>query len=327
MKWRQYSLTLALGVAVFLVTGYVGYRLELRPVSSRDVAKAFVVTTGDNASTVAKHLEQARLIRNAAAFVTYINFHGLRSRIKAGSYSLSPHQSADTIADILADGKVSGNRLVIPEGSTLAKITALAAEHGISQGDFKVALASPHTQAFLLSKPTGLDMEGYLFPDSYEVNSTTTAKSLVNAMLDTFGQRVTDKYVAAFAAQGLTLHQGLTLASIVEREVNRPADRPIVAQIFLKRFRSGISLGSDVTVKYASDLAGKPFNLNIDSPYNTRKNKGLPPGPICSPGLSSIEAVGRPAGTDYLYFLTGKDGNDYFAKTYEEHQRNITAHL
>jgi len=146
-------------------------------------------------------------------------------------------------------------------------------------------------------------------------------------MLDDFGQRVGPQYAAAFAAEGLTLHQGLTLASIVEREVNKPADRPIVAQIFLKRFHMGMPLGSDVTTQYASDLAGMAFNLNLDSPYNTRKNAGLPPGPICSPGLGSLDAVAHPAATDYLYFLAGSDGVTYYANTLAEHNVNVAKHL
>jgi UPF0755 protein len=114
---------------------------------------------------------------------------------------------------------------------------------------------------------------------------------------------------------------------MVEREVNIATDRPIVAQVFLTRLRLGQMLGSDVTTHYAADLLGVPFNINIDSRYNTRRYTGLPPGPICSPGLGSMDAVAHPAATDYLYFLSGKDGKTYFAKTYAEHQANIVKHL
>ncbi len=332
MKWqkfkpRQYGLALCLGMTAVLVIGYLGYRWQLRPVSSTEVPQSFVVAPGENAQTVGRHLESAKLIHSSDAFVTYINFHGLRANIKAGSYSLSPHQSAGTIAEILANGKVNNKRLVIPEGSTLIKIGKLAAGRGINEADFRAALAAPHSQAFLASKPAGASLEGYLFPASYEVNSATSGASLVETMLGTFEQQVTDKYAAAFATQGLTLHQGLTMASLVEREVNRPDSRPLVAQVFLKRYRMGMSLGSDASVSYASELAGKTFDLEIDSPYNTRKYAGLPPGPVCSPGLPSIEAAAFPANTDYLYFLTGKDGRDYFTKTYAEHQRNIDRYL
>lgn len=327
MKWRTFAIALSIIGSFLLVAGYATYRVLLAPPSESTTEEMFVVVSGESAPTIAKHLKEAGLIKSPTAFVTYLNLHGLRADIKAGSYSLSPNLSAGEIAEIMADGKVTTKRLVIPEGTTLAKIIDLAADQGVDAQAMRFALASPHYQAFLSSKPANVDLEGYLFPDTYQIGATTSAADLVNAMLDTFGQRVTDQYVAELSAQGLTLHQGLTIASIVEREVNKAEDRPIVAQIFLKRYRMGMPLGSDVTVHYAADLAGKPFDLSIDSPYNTRKYAGLPPGPICSPSLQSIEAVMKPAKTDYLYFLTGKDGKDYFAKTYDEHQRNIAKYL
>jgi UPF0755 protein len=306
---------------------YMNYRFGLAPVASSGTAKAFTVSAGENAPTIAQHLVDAGLLRSRTAFVTYVNFHGLRPRLKAGQYSIAPTLSGDQIADLLAGGHTLTKRLVVPEGYTLAKIEDLAAADGIPKASFKAALAAPHSQSFLSGKPSSVDLEGYLFPDSYDLGSSTTATTLVNAMLDTFGKRVGPEYAQAFAAQGLTLHQGLTLASIVEREVSNAGDRPVVAQVFLKRLKIGMMLGSDVTAQYASDLAGVPFNVDIDSPYNTRRVAGLPPGPICSPGLSSLDAVAHPAATDYLYFLAGKDGKTHFAKTYQEHQANIAKYL
>jgi len=309
------------------VIGYVSYRVGLGPATTAGATQIFEVKSGENANAVATALKQAGLIRDRNAFLTYLNFHGLRTRLKTGTYSVSPTKTAPFIAAILTGGQTLINRITVPEGYRITQIEDLAAKMGISKADFAAALAAPHSQAFLAGKPADVSLEGYLFPDSYEVNSTTTAQQLANAMLDTFGQRVGPEYVQAFAAQGLTLHQGLTLASIVEREVNIPADRPIVAQIFLKRFREKQPLGSDVTVHYASDLAGVPFNLEINSPYNTRKYVGLPPGPIANPGLSALDAVAHPANTSYNYFLSGNDGKTYYAKTYTEHQQNIQKYL
>ena len=314
-------------VAVLLGGLYVSYRLGLRPVSSTGAAREFTVAAGENAPTIAQHLVDAGLLRDRNAFVTYVNFHGLRPRLKVGLYSIAPTLSGSQIADLLAGGRTLTRRFVVPEGYTLVKIEAEAATIGITKAEFKAALAAPHSQTFLAGKPANVSLEGYLFPDSYQIGSTTTATTLVDSMLNDFGQRVGPEYTQAFAAEGLSLHQGLTLASIVEREVNSPADRQVVAQIFLKRYKLGQALGSDVTAHYAADLLGVPFNTNLDSPYNTRRVVGLPPGPICSPGLSSLDAVAHPAATDYLYFLTGKDGKTYFAKTYAEHQRNIDKYL
>jgi UPF0755 protein len=333
MKRPRRTRHLVVGALIVLVVAlvpaaYVKYRLDLRPVTTGNAVPAeFVVTSGQNAQTVATGLKSAGLIRNRNAFITYVNLHGLRPRLKVGRYQLNAGLSAAEIAETIAAGRTLSKRLVIPEGYRLSQIKAAAGELGIAPAAFDAALAAPHSQAFLSSKPAGVSLEGYLFPDSYEIDATTTAESLVNAMLDNFGRRVSTQYAQAFAAKGLTLHQGLTIASIVEKEVNIAADRPVVAQIFLKRQQIGMPLGSDVTVDYAAALLGKSFDLSLNSPYNTRRFAGLPPGPICSPGLSALDAVTHPASTDYLYFLTGKDGKTYWGKTLADHERNIIRYL
>lgn len=327
MKMNTKLKLLIITIMLAAVGAFWLYSADLQPVSSGGQAQEFTIKSGERPTTVATQLKAAGLIRSRDSFITYLNLHGLRSDIKAGSYSLAPSDSSSKIADIITSGKNLANRLVIPEGYRLSQIEDLAAQHGISKADFEVAVRAPHLQTFLVGRPAGVDLEGYLFPDSYAINGQTSATSLVNAMLDDFGQRVGPQYASAFAAEGLTLHQGLTLASIVEREVSKPSDRPIVAQIFLKRFHLGMPLGSDVTTQYASDLAGTAFNLNLDSPYNTRKNVGLPPGPICSPGLGTLDAVAHPAATDYLYFLAGSDGVTYYANTLAEHNVNVAKHL
>jgi UPF0755 protein len=318
---------IVVGVVVLMGLLYGLYQYGLKPVSSHGKAVVFTVPEGERVTVTATDLKQAGLIRDRNSFLTYINFHGLRGKVKAGTYSLSPTQSGQQIAMVITSGIDNLNSMIIPEGYTVAQIETAAAQHGISRASFEAALAEPHSQSFLASKPSNIGLEGYLFPDTYQVGPGTTASQLVNEMLNTFGAKVGPSYTQAFAAEGLTLNQGLTLASIVEKEVNKASDRPIVAQIFLKRYHTGISLGSDVTVAYASALAGVPFDLNLNSPYNTRLNTGLPPGPICNPGLGSLDAVAHPAATDYLYFVTGSDGVTYYAQTLAEHNANVAAHL
>lgn len=324
---RSVAAVVAATLVVLLALVYLNYRRGLEPVSSDRTAQVFEIKTGDNAPRVATKLKDAGLIRSRNAFITYINLHGLRTKILAGTYSISPSLSAAQIADLLASGKTLSHRVVIPEGYRLRQITNLVASRGVDETQWKQALAAPHNQEFLKDKPADVDLEGYLFPDSYELSSKTTAAQLLDEMLDNFGRKVGPEYVRAFAAQGLNLHQGLTLASIVEREVNKPDDRAKVAQVFLKRFHMGMALGSDVTTHYAADQLGVAFDVNLNSPYNTRRFVGLPPGPICNPGLSSLDAVARPASTDYLFFVSGTDGTTYFAKTYAEHQRNVDRYL
>jgi len=304
---------------------YLIYRLDLRPAAKTGSNQEFRVTSGENAPSIATRLKAAGLIRDRNAFITYINFHGLRPRLKMGTYLLSPTLPANVIAEDIAGGKTLSKRLVVPEGYRLSQIEDAAAAIGMDRQAFAAALAAPHGQSFLSGKPANVDLEGYLFPDSYNVDPDTTPAELVKAMLDNFGARVGPEYTQAFAVEGLTLHQGLTIASIVEREVNIPADRPIVAQIFITRLHTGMPLGSEVTARYAADLLGVPFTTTVDSLYNTLTHTGLPPGPICSPGLSSLDAVAHPATTN-LYFITGADHKDYFAHTYAEHQANIAKH-
>ncbi len=324
---RRWIAVAIAAILMLIIFGYISYRFNLRAVSKSQGALSFEVKLGDSAPKIADRLKTDKLIRDRSAFITYVNFHGLRTRIKAGTYSLRPSLSSPQIADIIANGRTQSDRLVIPEGYTLHQIRAAAAKRGIREADFNAALVTPHAQAFLSGKPADVDLEGYLFPDSYSIEKGTTASTLIDQMLNTFGQRVGPAYSQAFAMEGLSVHQALTLASIVEKEVSNANDRPVVAQVFLKRYKLGMPLGSDVTTQYAADQAGVRFDLELNSPYNTRKVAGLPPGPICSPGLSSLDAVAHPAATDYLFFLSGKDGKTYFAKTYPEHQRNISLHL
>ena len=316
------------GFLLLVIALYCIYRYELRPVSAQTGTVDFTVQSGERVPRIADGLKSAGLIRDRNAFITYVTIHNIRAKLEAGTYGLNPSDSSQEIAAIMASGHTLANRMVVPEGFRLAQIESLAAKNGIAPADFEAALAAPHTQPFLSGKPAGVSLEGYLFPDSYEVTKTTTATELVNEMLDDFGQKVGPEYVQAFAAEGLSLHQGLaTTASIVESEVANPYDRPIVAQIFIKRLKIGMPLGSDVTAQYAADLLGVPFSTTIASPYNTLNHAGLPPGPICSPGLNALDAVAHPAATDYLYFLTGKDGKTYYATTYAQHEANIAKYL
>jgi UPF0755 protein len=245
MKLRHHRTLIASSIAVgiLLISGafYLSYSLGLRPLSSSGQSQSFTVKPGQNAP-IAQNLADAHLVRSRNSFVTYVNLFGLRSRLKAGQYTISPTLSGDQIAEILAGGRTATHRLIIPEGYRISQIETAAGNFGISKTAFNAALAEPHTQAFLNSKPTNIGLEGFLFPDSYQIDTTTTASGLVNAMLNTFGTRVGPEYTQAYATEGLTLLQGLTMSSIVEREVNNEADRPIVAQIFLKRLRLGQTL-------------------------------------------------------------------------------------
>lgn len=305
---------------------YSYYRFNLRPVGQGSELM-FEVKPGQRAPEVARELERVGLIRSSFAFLSYVNLHGLRTELKAGTYSISPYHSTQRIVARITSGQVNGRLVTVPEGYRIRQIEELAAKQGIPREEFRAALAAPHDYPFLASKPAGVSLEGYLFPETYDLGPKPTAQAFVDQMLSTFGKKVGPEYTRAFAAHGLTLHQGLTIASIVEKEVSIPADRPVVAQVLLKRAKIGMPLGADPTTAYAAEMLGVPFDVTLDHPYNTRQVKGIPPGPIASPGLSALDAVARPAATDYLYFLSGNDGKTYFARSYAEHNRNIAQHL
>jgi UPF0755 protein len=314
-------------VATWLIGVVAWYQYNLRPVSASTHGQLVIVEPGNSVDTIADNLAQNKLIRSATAFKLYVTIHGLRGRLQSGAFDLLPSQSAREIAKIITSGKTASQKLVIPEGFTISAIKARAATFGIKPEAFDAALQQDLTGTKAAQRPAGVSLEGYLYPDTYTVTPTTTAQQLVRAMVNNFDKKVTDDIVAGFAAQGLTLHQGVTLASMVEREVSIPADRKLVAGVFLNRLKIGQRLESDVTVDYGRALLGKPFNTGLDSPYNTYRIAALPIGPICNPSLESMRAVVSPTPSEYFYFLAGKDGTTHYAKTIDQHNANVQKYL
>lgn len=310
--------------AVVVVIGW--YEVELRPAAARAQSQLFIIEEGQGAPVIGHNLQAAHLIRSKDAFITYLGLHGLRTKLKAGVFRLIATETTAKIAQTLTANGPSAHELMVIPGDTIAQIEDLAAKEGISTNSFEAALAAPHTEAILSTKPSTVSLEGYLYPDTYDL-SNVTADQLVDTMIINLATHLTPQIQQAWAAEGLNVHQGLTLSSVVEKEVANSTDRTKVAQVFLSRLKLGMPLGSDVTAAYASTLAGLPFNVSINSPYNTLLATGLPPGPICSPSLDAMEAVAHPAATNYLYFLAGNDGKTYYAQTYAEHQANIAKYL
>ena len=174
-------------------------------------------------------------------------------------------------------------------------------------------------------RPASADLEGYVYGDTYSIYDGASVQEIIQKALDKFYSVVTENnLIASFASHNLNLYQGITLASIVQREANTASDQKQVAQVFYLRLSKGIMLGSDVTYQYIADKTGVARDPSIDSPYNTRLYAGLPPGPISAPGINALRAVATPASGDYLYFLAGDDGVMYFAHTQAEHDANIS---
>ncbi len=312
---------------------------ELRPADAHN-ENISVITIAPKAGFqgISRQLNDAHLVRNKYMFELAVLLAGLGKDLKAGTYELSPSMSSTAIAKALSK-EASPNEvtLTIPEGWTNAQIGAYLESRGIGTSqDFISASNATDSRTilpddrfdFLSEKPATASLQGYLFPDTYRVFPTATATDVIKKMLTNFGIKVTADMRTQIRTQGRTLADVLTLASIVEREARTDADRRMVADIFWRRIGMGMPLQSDVTVKYATGKSDvQPGDTQIDSPYNTYKYNGLPPGPIANPGLSSINAAINPQPNAYLYFLTDSSGTVHYAKTYDEHVANVQQYL
>ncbi|MDB5185118.1 MAG: Endolytic transglycosylase MltG [Candidatus Saccharibacteria bacterium] len=299
------------------------YTTSLLPVSNSEQTQIFTVASGSSFKTVAAQLETKKLVRSAWALELYVHSQQLGDKLQAGTYALSPSQGTKTIVSVLTKGKVATRLVTILPGRRIDQVRADLINDGFAPDAVDRALnpATYSDDPTLAFKPEGVtSLEGLLWPDSFQRDQDTDPSVIVRQSLDLTAQKVTPELQAAFVAQGLTVYQGLTLSSIVEQEVSKPADRAQAAQVFLKRLKTDMPLGSDVTAFYGSIAAGKTASLTYDSPYNTLIHKGLPPTPISSVSLSSLNAVANPANTDWLYFVAGDDGTTYFSNTLEEHQ-------
>ena len=342
------ALVVVLGCGFFLANGW--YNDQLRAVkqgASCEVEASFeesfpegcqtvkfTVSEAESVSDIAKNLENQDLIHSALAFNIYVRLNGSPA-LQAGQYLLRESMSTPEIVDILVKGDTSENvfSFTIIPGSTLSDIKKTLKNEGYSDDDISSAFTkdyssiNPQLSTLLSSKPSNVTLEGYLYPDTYEFYKGESVENIIIRALEQLYKVVEENnLIAAYEAQNFTLHEGITLASIVQKEANSP-DQPGVARVFLNRLHQGIILGSDVTASYAADLIDPERKiltdntavLDADSPYNTRKYAGLPPGPISTPGLSSLLAVANPASSDYLYFLTGDDGVVYYSSTEDEH--------
>ncbi|MDA8236206.1 MAG: endolytic transglycosylase MltG [Clostridia bacterium] len=319
-------LAAALGVAV---VGFMVGKELLSPVTPGSSEKV-VITIPGGASTgkVAAILTEQRLIKNDRVFSLYARFQGLDNKLKAGEYQFSPAMSVQEIVDALTKGVVTTYTFTIPEGYNTKQIAKVLVDKGyVNDEKFWQAVEKGNFEYdFLKGLPNGRQrLEGYLFPATYKITKGMTEEQIIDRMLKRFSQEITPEYKAKADKLGLTLHEAVTLASIIEREAVADEERPKVAAVFLNRIKKGMKLESCATVQYAlgenkTRLLYK--DLRIDSPYNTYLIKGLPVGPIANAGSPSLQAAVNPADVDYLFFVVSVDGKHAFSKTLAEHNRN-----
>lgn len=301
------------------------YYANLKPVSGSQKSQLVIVEKGATAAEIASTLKKQGLIRQTWAFEWYVRNHNLRDKLQAGTYSIQPSQSVPEIADILTKGQIATDLVTILPGKRIDQIQQALVNSGFKPEEVEAALnASLYANnPALVDKPASASLEGYLYPESFQKSPDTKPQVIITAALNEMQKYLTPEVRAGFVKQGLTVHQGIILASIVEKESGKVEDRPIVAQVFLSRLRQNIALESDATTSYGAVLNGHEPTNDYDSLYNTYKHPGLPPGPISNVSVSSLRAVAFPASTDYLYFVAGHDCKTRFSKTLKDHEALI----
>lgn len=320
-RWLAGTLLFVFLVAAAVTGMGLYFSANLKPVSPEAQTVEITIESGSTMREIAKKLKDQGLIRQAWAFERYVQLKRIQGYLQAGTYTLSPSQSTQSIVSQLTHGKVSMKLVVILPGQRIDQVRRSLIDQGFSEESVDAALQPGQYEnlAALADKPVGASLEGYLFPESFEKGAATTATDIVRQSILQMDRQLTAERRQKYADQGLTVYQAMILASIVEKEVITTEDRAQAAQVFLKRLREGMSLGSDVTAFYGSQLAGVGKSVSYDTPYNTRLHIGLPPTPISNISASSLDAVANPASTDWLFFVSGDDGTTHFSRTYTEH--------
>ena len=286
-----------------------------------------VIPMGTSTAAIGRQLTEAGVVADPWTFRAAVWWTGQARALKAGEYRFEGTATPVEVVTRIAEGRVYGRPLTFPEGLTLLEMAELFESKEL--GSAKLFLAAARkADAIADLDPAARDLEGYLFPDTYTLSRTATADDVVAMMVDRF-RSVWAEVSASRDLKGMTVRQVMALASLVEKETAAAEERPLVAAVYRNRLDRRMGLQADPTVVYALSRAGRytgnirKVDLNIDSPYNTYRYPGLPPGPIAAPGRAAIEAALAPADVDYLYFVSRNDGTHVFAETLREHNANV----
>ncbi len=355
---RKYILLILVGLTLMIALGcsteslFLGFYIDSQsealssPAGTDETPVTFTIESGESVTTIANQLEGQGLITDAELFRRYVQYKNLDAGIQAGTYELRETMTIPEIARALQEAQAPDQQVTLPEGKRREELAQLISEQtGIAPDDFLLLTGNDWRQTDLLTEyeflaqvPVTATLEGYLYPDTYRIPLEATAYDLVDRMLANFERHVTPEIQARFAEHGLSLHEGVTLASIVEREAVVAEERSLIAGVYHNRLNDGWPLSACPTVQYA--LGYQPeegswwksqlyfADLEVASPYNTYRHQGLPPSPIANPGLPAIVAAANPAETDYYFFMVdcnAGDGSHLFAHTEAEHMDNFNA--
>lgn len=333
------------GIAAAFLASIIGmliwYQLQLRPVDAANTERiAITIQPGATPDQIAHELKERTLIRSSLAFSIHAKLSRLAGGLQAGVHRISPSQSTAEIVKQLQQAEheeltvqfVPGAMLRDNSTTTVADkkqdVRSVLERLGYDRDEIErafVADYSDYDNTLFKGRPAGAGIEGYVYGETYQVSADATVEQILRRTFDEFVKQITARDLERkFAKQGLTLYEGITLASIIQKEVSCHGtqlcdDQKQVAQVFFKRLKEGMSLGADATFMYAAAQAGKLPTVDFDSLYNTRIHTGLTPGPISTPGIGALMAVAEPAAGDYLYFVSGDDGVNHFSRTEAEH--------
>ncbi|MCD6402457.1 endolytic transglycosylase MltG [bacterium] len=327
-------------ISIILLVGFLmgTFYVPVAPFSQEEIV--FIVKRGESSKEIAMNLEKEGLIFWAPIFRSYVFMKGISGKLKAGSYLLSRTMSLSEIAEKFVKGEVIKEKIVIPEGWNLRDIAFYFERKGMFQAakfwelvgfpaiDYSKTTDLPKIKDFsseydfLRDKPKNVSLEGYLFPDTYEISKDITLEEIVRKMLDNFDKKLTPTLREEIKNQKKSIFEIVTMASLLEKEVKTKEDKEIVSGILWKRLENKIPLQVDATITYITGKRTTKISkeeTQIDSPYNTYKYLGLPLGPICNPGLESILAALHPKNSEYWYYLSTPEGKTIFSKTLKEH--------
>jgi UPF0755 protein len=321
--------TLTLALIAGLAIAAWAYFLVQRPYKGFEGPETFVeIVPGSSPQSMGRILSDAGVVANPLAFRLAVWLRGAGRRLQAGEYRFDRAATPGEVVDRIARGDVFLQPITFREGLTIKQMASIFEERGFGAAQEFVRAAS-RADVVRANDPAAKDLEGYLFPDTYTLPRRTTADQLVDRMVARFEKVLTPELRQQASQRGLSVRELVTLASLVEKETARGDERPLVAAVYANRLKIGMRLQCDPTVIYALERSGRYTgnltrdDLEFDSPYNTYRYAGLPPGPIAAPGAASLEAAANPAAVTYIYFVSRNDGSHAFASTLDEHNRNV----
>lgn len=323
-RWRQRLLAFGVVISLFLLVAHYFSGLFL-PASPTPLVVRVEIPVKAATSQIADLLSARGVIRSKHAFVVSARVLGLAKSLKAGDYELDAHQGLLQILDKISRGDAVANWVTIPEGYTVTQIADLLAKQRMANARSFLDLTTTEGQEYLDVPIPRPGLEGYLLPDSYKFKTGVNEKDIVQGICQNFERQVVTGLKSDLQSSGRTLDEMVIIASLIEREARIPGDRDRISAVIRNRLQRKMRLQIDATVIYALGSHRKRLSLKdtrIDHPYNTYKHEGLPPGPICNPGLACLKAALHPADVPFLYYVARDDGSHYFSTTYKEHQQH-----